>query len=201
MNTNYVQGQTIQMGEIKTSVLYGYGPNSYAGNAGDPIYNPGSYDNIVFPMECLTQSGNYELLPVPTTCGTLRAGASSSPGLPFTPGWRWLWVYSGRQGVLTLTQNAAGSGMTPGNVGTVTFTGGGGAGATGTFTVLTATTGTFAITNNGSGYTSTPTGTVTGTGGTPPTTTVTVAPSAGSVPATTNLSAEVAQFGCLVSQL
>jgi hypothetical protein len=181
---------------LKVNILTGTGPASYSINGGDILYNPGAGDYIEFPMETITQSGTYELLPIPTSAGYLRAGAPS----PSQSGWRWLWVYSGRQGVLTVVQNAAGVGMTPGTVVPIVFAGTG-TGAAGTFTVLTATTGTINVTNTGTGYTGTPTATVSGTGGTPPTLTVTAAPASGPVPNGTNLSAEVVQFGAIVSQL
>lgn len=197
MNTSYVQGQTVQSaGELKLCILTGVGPASYI-STGDILANPGAGDYIEFPMECATQSGTYELIPIPLTAGYLRAGAPS----PSQSGWRWLWVWSGKQGV-TVTQTVAGSGMTPGNVSPLTFAGGTGAGAAGYITVLTATTASITITNSGS-YTVAPTATASNaaTGGTAPTYTVALQTVSGPVPAGTNLSTEVVQFGAIVSQL
>lgn len=196
MNTSYVQGQGSQVGQLKVAVLTATGPSSYS-SAGDPVYNPGSSDYIEFPMECTTQSGNYSVIFVPTSAGYLRAGAPS----PSQSGWTAFWQLSGKQGVIVV-QNVAGSGMTPGNVAPLTFSGGTGGGAAGYLTVLTATTVSITITNTGT-YTSAPTATAANaaTGGTAPTLTVTTAATAGSVVATTNLSAEVIQFGALVSQI
>jgi hypothetical protein len=197
MNTSYVQGQTVQVGDLKPAVLWGYGPASYNLATGDILYNPGNSDYIEFPSDCTTQTGNYSLTATPISAGTLRAGAPS----PSQSGWMWVWKYSGEQGVKSVVQNAAGVGMTPGTVVPIVFSGGGGAAAAGTVTVLTATTISIQITNSGQGYTTTPTATVTGTGGTPPTLTVTTFPAYGIVPNGTNLSQEVVQFGALVSQL
>ena len=197
MNTAYVQGQTAQSGELKLAILTGTGPASYNPATGDILYNPGAGDYIESPQECITQSGSYELLPVPTSAGYLRAGAPS----PSQSGWRWYWVWSGKQGV-TVTQNVAGSGMTPGNVSPLTFSGGTGGGAAGFITVNTATTATITMTALGS-YTVAPTATASNaaTGGTAPTYTIALQTASGPVASGTNLSAEVVQFGCIVSQL
>lgn len=192
MNTAYVY-QSAQVGEFRPAVLWGNGPASYAA-AGDPVYNPGSNEYINAPVSALTQSGNYEVKFVPTSAPNIRAGAPS----PGQSGWTALWINSGKGGVI-VTQNVAGTGMTPGNVSNITFSGGTGGGAAGTVTVLTATTVSIKITNSGS-YTSAPTATVSGTGGTPPTLTVALAGS-GPVAVGTDLSAEVVQFGAFVSQL
>jgi hypothetical protein len=197
MQTSYVGAQPVSFGDIKVCVLQGVaGPTSYAQSTGDPVYNPAAGDFIVAPIPSVTLSKNYFVEFFPLSAGDIRAGSPSAS----VSGWTAIWLYSGNLGVETIAQNAAGSGMTVGDVGTVTFTGGGGTGATGTFTVLTATTGVFALTNGGAGYTSTPTATVTGTGGTPPTVTVTVFPGYGPVANATNLSAETLQFGALVSE-
>jgi hypothetical protein len=195
MNTAYVQGQTAQSGELKLAILTGTGPASYNAGTGDILYNPGAGDYIECPQECCTQSGTYELIPYPVTAGYLRAGAPS----PSQSGWRWIWVWSGKQGV-TVVQNVAGSGMTVGTVVPIVFAGGTGGGAVGTVTVLTATTISITLTQTGS-YTAAPTATVSGTGGTPPTLTVALQPVSGPVANGTNLSAEVVQFGAIVSQL
>lgn len=198
MNTNYVY-PSAQVGEFRLALLYANGPSSLAA-AGDPVYNPGANEYINFPMSCLTLSGNYnvDFFPAATGNNIVRAGAPS----PSQSGWTALWRYSGKQGV-TVVQNAAGVGMTPGTVVPIVFSGGTGAGAAGTVTVLTATTISIAITNPGS-YTVAPTATVSGTGGTPPTLTVALSPAtsaAGPVAAGTNLSAEQVQFGAFVSSL
>ncbi len=132
----------------------------------------------------LTLSGNYSL-------GTQATGKGSRKTAKL------VWFFSGVNGQgVTATQNVAGSGMTVGNVGTISFTGGTSTVvASGTFTVLTATTGTITITNPGV-YTVAPTSaTVTGTGGTPPTmNTPTLVPIATQVNAGANLSGEVARL-------
>lgn len=196
MNTAYVQGQPTGYGELKPCILTGAGPASYSATGGDPIANPAAGDYIEFPSDCTTQSGNYSLTAIPTSAGYLRAGAPS----PSASGWRWLWKYSGLQGVVSVVQNAAGSGMTVGTYPLVA-TGGGGSGFSGTLTVLTATTISIKINNAGEGYTSAPTITAPATGGTPPTFTVTVAAAAGNVAGATVLSAEIVQFAAVISQL
>ena len=106
----------------------------------------------------ISLSGNYTINTQPSGTGIRKTA-------------KIVWFFSGINGQgVTATQNVAGSGMTVGNVGTITFTGGTSTvTATGTFKVLTATTGTITITNPGV-YTVAPTSaTVTGTGGTPPT--------------------------------
>jgi hypothetical protein len=195
LNTNYVY-PSAQVGEFRNALLYGSGPSSYA-SAGDPINNPGANEYINFPASCLSLSGNYrvEFFPAATGYNNIRAGAPA----PSQSGWTALWSYSGKQGV-TVVQNAAGSGMTPGTVVPITFSGGTGGGAAGTVTVLTATTISINLTSTGS-YTSAPTATISGTGGTPATLTVGTSPTAGAVPVTTNLATETVQFACLVSSL
>lgn len=195
MVTNYVY-PSAQVGEFRTALLYGNGPASYAAT-GDPVYNPGANEYINFPITVLSQSGNFMVKFFPAATGTnlIRAGAPS----PSQSGWTAVWQYSGKQGV-NVVQNVAGSGMTPGTVVPIVFTGGTGAGAAGTVTVLTATTISINITNSGS-YTTAPTATISGTGGTPATLTASTSPAAGVVPAGTNLSAETVQFGALVSSL
>ena len=199
MNTNYVY-QSAQVGEFRPAVLMANGPASYA-QSGDPVSNPGSNEYISVPFDCTTKSGNYAVRFVPLAVGIgagfIRAGATS----PSQSGWIAYWQFSGKQGVATVVQNAAGSGMTPGTVTPITFTGGGGSGAAGAVTVLTATTVSIAITNTGQGYTSAPTATTAGTGGTPPTLTATAAAASGQAPANANLASELIQFGAFVSQL
>ena len=195
MNTNYVY-PSAQVGEFREALLYAIGPASYAA-AGDPVYNPGANEYIVFPMSVLSLSGNYSVsfFPAATGFNTMRAGAPA----PSTSGWTAIWCYSGKQGV-TVVQNVAGTGMTPGTVVPITFSGGTGGGAAGTVKVLTATTIAITITSTGS-YTSAPTATISGTGGTPATLTVSTSPSGGVVPVTTNLSGESVQFAALISSL
>jgi hypothetical protein len=194
LNTSYVQGQSVEYGEFKPALLTGNGPASYSLAAGDVIYNPASGDYINFPSDCMTQSGLYCLSAFPVTAGQIRAGATS----PSQSGWAWRWFNSGSGGVLSVAQNVAGSSMVPGTYPLI-FSGSGG--AAGFVTVLTATTiATPVITAAGS-YASAPTATV-ATGGTPVTLTVTAAPTTtGQVTAATNLSAQVVQFGAIVSQL
>jgi uncharacterized protein len=101
---------------------------------------------------------------------------------------------------VTVVQNATGTGMTPGTY-PISFSGGTGGGAAGTVTVSATAVTAVKITNSGS-YTVAPTATIGGTpGGTPATLTVALTPSGGVVAAATDLSAEVVQFGALVSQL
>lgn len=90
MNTSYVQGQTVQNGDLKANLLTATGPASYNPATGDVVYNPGSSDYIEFPMDCRSQSGNYDVRFVPTSAGYLRAGAPS----PSQSGWTAHWSYS-----------------------------------------------------------------------------------------------------------
>ena len=76
----------------------------------------------------------------------------------------------------------------------------GGVQAVGNIQVLTATTYTITITNPGSGYTSAPT-TTAATGGTPPTLTAHLSVAGAEVAAGANLSAELIQFGAVISSL
>lgn len=195
MNTNYVY-PSAQVGEFRLAMLYAIGPASVAA-AGDPVYNPGANEYINFPMSVLTQSGNYQVKFFPSAVGNniVRAGAPS----PSQSGWTALWLYSGRQGVI-VTQNATGTGMTPGTY-PISFSGGTGGGAAGTVTVSATAVTAVNITNAGS-YTVAPTATIGGSpGGTPATLTVALAGSGGPVAVGTNLSAEQIQFAALVSSL
>lgn len=101
-----------------------------------------------------------------------------------------LWQFASTGSVASVSQNAAGSGMTVGTTVPIVFSApaAGGVQATGTLTVLTATTFSSVITNPGSGYTSAPTATVSGTGGTPPTLTSNLSTSGAQVAAGANLS-------------
>lgn len=102
------------------------------------------------------------------------------------------WQYAGTGSVASVSQNAAGVGMTPGVTVPIVFSApaAGGTQATGTLTVLTATTFSSVITNPGSGYASAPTATVTGTGGTPVTLTSNLSVSGAEPAAGTNLSGQ-----------
>lgn len=199
MNVSYVY-QSAQVGEFRPALLYATGPSSYSQATGDPVSNPGANEYITFPNDCTTKSGNYSVRfrPLATGIGSagIRAGAPSAS----QSGWVAFWIYSGSQGVTSVVQLAAGSGMTPGTYPLVA-TGGGGSGFSGILTVTSAVAATIAITSGGQGYATVPTITPPVTGGTAPTFTVTVAPSGGLVTNTANLSAETIQFGALVSQL
>jgi len=127
-------------------------------------------------------SGNYFVNSQPSGAGTRKTA-------------KLLWFFSGvnGQGVL-VTQNAAGSGMTPGTKVNIVFAGGTGpGGAVGTVTVLTATTIQINVTNPGS-YTTAPTATISGTGGTPATLTVALAAINTQVTAGVNLSGETVRL-------
>jgi hypothetical protein len=195
VDTKYVY-PSAQVGEFRLALLYAKGPASLAA-AGDPVYNPGANEYVNFPFNCLTLSGNYEVKFAPAAVGynIVRAGAPS----PSQSGWTALWLYSGRQGVI-VTQDAAGSGMTPGTY-PIVFSGGTGGGASGTVTVSATSVTAVNITNAGS-YTVAPTASIGGfPGGTPATLTVTLAASGGPVAAGTDLSTEQVQFGAFVSSL
>ena len=180
MQLTFLHGYPDYIGKRFAIVGYGNGPASYA-ITGDPVYLP-RYDNYVDVLfSVLSVSGNYDVKFQPSNFGARAT-------------WSALWFYSGKQGVATVVQLAAGTGMTPGTY-LASATGGGGTGAQIQVTVLTATTiGPVVILNSGSGYTSAPTFAPV-TGGTPPTFTVTAAPASGAVPATTNLSQETVQCG------
>ena len=197
MQTTYVGAQPVAFGDFKAAVLLGVsGPTSYAQVSGDPVANPAPGDYIVAPTPCLTLSRNYFVEFFPLSVGDIRAGATSG----MQSGWVAQWLYSGNLGIQSVTQNAAGSGMTIGTTVPIVFSGGGGSGAAGTVTVLSATTVQIILSNSGSGYTSTPTATVSGTGGTPPTLNVAVFPGYGPVANGSNLAAEQVQFGALISE-
>ena len=196
MNTNYVYPSS-QVGEFRNALLYASGPASVAA-AGDPVYNPGASEYIVFPNSVLSLSGNYQVKFFPAAVGNNIINAGAPQGSPSQSGWTALWLYSGRQG-LVVTQNATGTGMTAGTY-PITFSGGTGAGAVGTVTVSTTAVTAVNITNAGS-YTSAPTAAIGGSpGGTPATLTVALAASGGPVAVTTNLSAELVQFAALIRQ-
>ena len=197
MNTNYVY-PSAQVGEFRQALLYAAGPASYSQATGDPVYNPGANEYINFPSSATTVSGNYDVTFNPTSAGynVVRAGAPA----PSQSGWTARWFFNnigGGSGVAKVTQNAAGTGMTPGTY-PITFSSGA---ATGTVTV-TATTVTAAVVTNPGYYTTPPTATIGGTpGGTPATLTVTMSTAAQEVPTGANLSAETLQFGAVISSL
>jgi hypothetical protein len=200
LNTAYVQGQSTEYGEFKPALLTAIGPTSYA-TAGDTVYNPASGDYINFPMNCTSQSGNYEVRFVPTTAGVIRAGAPS----PSQSGWTAIWVYAdagGTSGVNSVTIATAGTGQTNGTY-TITDSG---TNFTGTAAKVSITIAGGAITkatvvNPGSGYFGAATFTV-AEGGTPGTLTSTIGSYSGfAVASGTNLSGETLQFGAIVSQL
>lgn len=199
MDTSYVQGQSVEYGEFKPALLTGNGPTSYSQTTGDILNNPASSDYINFPMDCTTQSGSYHLSAQPTSAGQIRAGAPS----PSQSGWAWHWFYSSAgnpQGVDSIAIATAGSGQTNG-VSTVAASGGGGTGAIVQITIAGGAITSAKVLNPGTGYTSVPTFTV-AQGGTPGTLTATIGNVGGAEVATgTNLSAEIVQFGSIVSQL
>lgn len=94
MNTSYVY-QSAQVGEFRNAVLTGSGPASYSRTTGDVVYNPGNneYINTLGPVA--TQSGNYLLVPRPTTAGNIRAGAPS----PSQSGWTFHWYTVSTSGI------------------------------------------------------------------------------------------------------
>jgi len=110
--------------------------------------------------------------------------------------WNLFWNASG--GVVSVAQNVAGSGMTPGTYISTAATGGvGGVGAQIQVTVLTATTiGPIVVLNSGRGYTTLPTGFTVATGGTPPTFTIT-GNTAGPVAAGVDLSAQTVRLSII----
>jgi len=179
MNITFLKGYPDKVGRRLIWSGFGTGPLSYAPATGDPIYFPLYGNSIDAIPQAMSTSGNYEVKFAPSAVGA-RAN------------WSAFWFYSGRQGVLSVVQNAAGSGMTPGTY-TAAATGGGGTGASITVVVATATTlGAITITP-GYGYTSAPTF-APATGGTPATFTVAVAPASGQVASAVNLSAESVQL-------
>lgn len=199
MNTNYVY-PSAEVGELRNALLYAIGPSSYAA-AGDPVYNPGSGEYINFPSDCTSLSGNYKVRFIPLATGYNQVRAGGGVGGPSVSGWTAVWEYTGsQQGVASVQQLVAGSGMTPGTY-PITFSGGTGSGAAGTVTVSATAVTAVAITNRGS-YTVAPSAAIGGTpGGTAATLSVTLGASGGPVATGTNLSAEQIQFAALVSSL
>jgi hypothetical protein len=95
MQTQYLQNQTAQYGDLKPAMLLGTaGPSSYSQTTRDPVNNPGTGDYIEFPMTAETLSKTYrvEFYPLATT---LREGAPSAA----VSGWvaRWFVVASGSE--------------------------------------------------------------------------------------------------------
>ena len=93
MNLTYVGGQSPIYGEMKPVLLTGKGPASYSQTTGDPCSNPGAGDYLAYLDGATTQSGNYELLAVPTVAGQIRAGATS----PAASGWKYFWYNTSGQ--------------------------------------------------------------------------------------------------------
>lgn len=200
MVTNYVY-PSAQVGEFRQALLYASGPASYSTTAGDPVYNPGANEYINVPTSTRTQSGNYNVDFQPTAVGynNIRAGAPS----PSQSGWTARWSFTnlnGGSGVASVTGTGQ-SGMTVGTYAlTIAAPPTGGTQAVGSITVLTATTFTTNISNPGSGYTTAPTVSA-ATGGTPPTLTAHLSVAGAEVAAGANLSAELIQFGAVISSL
>lgn len=197
MDTNYVY-PSAQVGELRQALLYASGPSSYAQSTGDPVYNPGTNEYINAPTPCTSESGNYDVTftPADTGLNVIRAGAPS----PAQSGWTARWFFNnidGNKQVANVTQDAAGTGMTPGTY-PIDFSSGTAAGTvTVTATAVTAVT----ITNPGS-YTTAPTATIGGSpGGTPATLTVVMSTPGTEVPTGADLSGESVQFGAVVSSL
>lgn len=179
MGNTAVKGYTDIWGKHGAAIYDHTGPASYVAT-GEKL--AGQYlglRNIDY-VHCMRSSnGAFDVIALsPTTAG----GNAVTITL--------LWYFATTGSVASVSQNAAGIGMTPGTTVPITFAAApaGGVTATGTLTVLTATTFSTVITNPGAGYTVAPSATVTGTGGTPPTLTSNLS-TAGAAPAAgTNLS-------------
>jgi hypothetical protein len=87
MNLAYVQGQSVEYGELKPVLMTGSGPVSYSQTTADPVANPAAGDYISFLADCNTRSGLYTLKAVPTAVAQFRAGAPS----PSASGWKYVW--------------------------------------------------------------------------------------------------------------
>lgn len=87
MNLSYVQGQSVEYGELKPVLLTGSGPTSYSQTTGDICSNPAAGDYLAYLDGATTKSGNYTLVAVPTATGQFRAGAPS----PSQSGWKYVW--------------------------------------------------------------------------------------------------------------
>jgi hypothetical protein len=87
MQTQYLQNQTAQYGDLKPAMLLGTnGPSSYSQTTRDPVANPGAGDYIEFPMEAVTLSKNYVVRFYPLAAA-LREGAPSAA----QSGWVAMW--------------------------------------------------------------------------------------------------------------
>lgn len=176
MQLKLLNGYPDLVGKRSIFAGYGNGPASYL-QAGDPLYIPqyGFYVDIAFPARSV--SGAYDIVPKPSSFG---------------PRATWNLFWSGVAGaVASVTQNAAGTGMTPGTyiVNATTGT------AQISVVVASATTlGAITVLNAGNGYPSAPSFLLTAAGGTPATLTATLTV-AGPVAASTNLSGETVQLG------
>lgn len=171
--------------------VWSNGPSSYSQTTGDPVIGPAQGEHMsAAPGAILTLSGNYQVLFQPQSTNTLR------------PGWiaRWLYASVGGSGSgVTVVQNAAGTGMTPGTY-PITFSGGTGSGAAGTVTVSATAVTAVNLTNPGK-YTVAPTATIGGSpGGTPATLTVGLAVAGAEVATGANLSGESVQFSAIGGQ-
>jgi hypothetical protein len=87
MNLSYVQGQSVEYGELKPVIMTGSGPVSYSQTTGDLASNPAPGDYLAYLDGATTKSGNYTLVAVPTAVNQFRAGAPS----PSQSGWRFIW--------------------------------------------------------------------------------------------------------------
>lgn len=189
MNLRFIgglgQSAKIPTGGRELWEVWGTGPTSYSQATGDPINGPAQGEHMSAPSGAiLTLSGNYEVIFQPLGTNTLR------------PGWLARWRFSnigGGSGVANVTENAAGTGMTPGTY-PITFSGGTGSGAAGTVTVSATAVTAVSITNPGH-YTVAPTAAIGGTpGGTPASLTVVMSTAGEEVTTGTNLSGESVQF-------
>ena len=178
-----------RLGDKQMVVVDHTGPASYT-SGGETIGNSNNLTGIstqglsgldFVDIMDVSVSGNYTLATQPTGAGSRKTA-------------KLLWFFSGVNGQgLLVTQNVAGTGMTPGTKVSIAFAGGTGSGAAGTVTVLTATTIQINVTNPGV-YTVAPTATISGTGGTPATLTVALAAAGSQVTAGVNLSSETVRL-------
>jgi hypothetical protein len=208
MDTSYVGGQSVGYGEFKPAILSGNGPLAYPAT-GDIINNPATGDYISFPMDCTTLSGLYQLSARPASAGALAADIRAGAPSPSQSGWTWVWRFASGlpAGTSFATLNAftAGTGYTNG---VYQITAAGTTSGTAPIVQVTVAGGvvTAASVVDPGLYISgaTPTVPLTalggGTGGAVTLTSNVVTPNI-TVPTNSNLSAEVAQFGAIVSQL
>jgi hypothetical protein len=87
MNVSYVQGQSVEYGELKPCLLTGSGPTSYNQSTGDLVSNPAAGDYLAYLDGATTKSGTYTLVAVPAAVNQFRAGALS----PTQSGWKYIW--------------------------------------------------------------------------------------------------------------